>query len=210
MSVLIDTCILRELHLPRPYWRVRRAVDDLWMEDVHLSVISIGIMESGVSRLPQEFKQRRVRGWIRDVTRKLGTRLLGFDQETALQWGQVLASAKRRKLSLPFHDSIMVATARRHHLKVMTRNVGSFAPFQVEVFNPWGDPVEAAYDFGEEPASTAIEPGSTSAELVLPFEYAPEPETAEDELDHLELLQAEPAAAEMFGRRASDHIGFKP
>ena len=50
MAYLIDTCVLRELHLPRPFWRVRRAVDDLWLEDVHMSVVTFAIMEGGAIR----------------------------------------------------------------------------------------------------------------------------------------------------------------
>ncbi|MCA3668344.1 MAG: hypothetical protein INF10_04305, partial [Methylobacterium sp.] len=47
-GTLIDTCVLRELHLPRPYWKVRRAVDDLWFEDIRLSMVTFAILEGGV------------------------------------------------------------------------------------------------------------------------------------------------------------------
>lgn len=168
MPYLIDTCVLRELHLPRPFWRVRRAVDDLWIEDVHMSTVTFAIMESGAILLPQEFKQRRVRMWMLDIRRKLGANMHGVDYETSIIWGQIMSSAARRRLKLPYHDSLIAATAKRHELTVMTRNVGYFAPFGIEIFNPWGDPKESGYDFGERPASDAIEPGSTSAEFVIP------------------------------------------
>lgn len=170
MPYLLDTCVLRELHLPRPFWRVRRAVDDLWMEDVHLSIVTFAIMEAGVLRLPQEFKQRRVRGWMADVKRKLGTNIRPIDYETGILWGQIQNSAARRRLRLPYPDSLVAATAKRHGLPVMTRNVGNFAPFNIEVLNPWADPKESQYDFGEEPAEAVSQPGSTSAELSLPRE----------------------------------------
>lgn len=170
MATLIDTCVLRELHLPRPFWRVRRAVDDLWMEDVHLSVVTFAILEGGTLRLPQEFKQRRVRGWMQEMRRKLGDNLHGMDYETAIIWGQIVTSASRRKLRLPYHDSLIAATAKRHGLTVMTRNIGLFAPFNIPIFNPWADPKDTGYDFGEEPEFSAIEPGSTSAELSIPHE----------------------------------------
>lgn len=167
-ATLIDTCVLRELHLPRPFWRVRRAVDDLWWEDIRLSMVTFAILEGGVTELPQEFKQRRVRGWMRDVRRKLGANLLGIDYETSVIWGQIMTSARRRRLKLPYHDSLVAATAKRYELVVMTRNVGLFAPFNVEVFNPWAEKQEIDYDFGEEPTERFSEAGSTSAELSLP------------------------------------------
>ena len=105
MPQLIDTCVLRELHLPRPFWRVRRAVDDLWWEDVHLSVVSFAIMEGGKQLLPQEFKQRRVKTWMQDVKRKLGNNLHGIDYETCLIWGQIMASAQRRRRSVRCCDT---------------------------------------------------------------------------------------------------------
>jgi hypothetical protein len=165
---LIDTCVLRELHLPRPFWRVRRAVDDLWWEDVRLSMVTFAILEGGVTELPQEFKQRRVRLWMRDIRRKLGASLLGVDYETSLIWGQIMTSARRRHLHLPYHDSLTAAIAKRHGLVVMTRNVGFFAPFNIEVFNPWSERQDVPYDFGEEPAEPFSEKGSTSADLSLP------------------------------------------
>ena len=168
MPYLIDTCVLRELHLPRPFWRVRRAVDDLWMEDVHMSTVTFAIMEGGAIRLPQEFKQRRVRLWMQDIRRKLGKNLHGLDYEASIIWGQIMTSAARRRLKLPYHDSLLVATAKRHELTVMTRNVGYFAPFGIEILNPWGDPKESDYDYGEEPEDKTIQPGSTSAEFLIP------------------------------------------
>ncbi|MCZ8271985.1 MAG: hypothetical protein O9306_15855 [Beijerinckiaceae bacterium] len=171
-GTLIDTCVLRELHLPRPYWKVRRAVDDLWFEDIRLSMVTFAILEGGVTELPQEFKQRRVRGWMREIRRKLGENLLGIDYETSVIWGHVLTSARRRRLKLPYHDSLIAATAKRHELVVMTRNIGFFAPFNIEVFNPWAENPDTAYDFGEEPAESFSQPGSTSAELSLPRDEA--------------------------------------
>jgi toxin FitB len=165
MATLLDTCILRELHSPRPYWKVRRAVDDLWWDDLHLSVITFGIMEAGVTLLPQEFKQRRLRAWMNETRRKLAGNLHGIDHDTSVIWGKIVASAGRRRLKLPHHDSLIAATAKRHGFVVMTRNIGFFAPFQIEVFNPWGDLVETTYDFGDEPEIYSVAPGSNSSEL---------------------------------------------
>jgi predicted nucleic acid-binding protein len=181
LPCLIDTCVLRELHLRRPYWRVRRAVDDLWLEDIHLSIVTFAIMEGGALRLPEEFKQRRVRGWMREIRRKLDANLHGIDYETAIIWGQIMTSAAHRKLRLPYPDGLIAATAKRHGLKVMTRNVGNFMPFGIEVFDPWADPRESGYDFGTEPESETLEPGSTSAELAMPIEPADEEAAAAED-----------------------------
>jgi predicted nucleic acid-binding protein len=131
-------------------------------------MVTFAILEGGLTELPQEFKQRRVRGWMREIRRKLGENLLGIDYETSVIWGQILTSARRRRLKLPYHDSLIAATAKRHELVVMTRNIGFFAPFSIEIFNPWAEKQDSAYDFGEEPAESFSRPGSTSAELSLP------------------------------------------
>ena len=179
---LIDTCVLRELHLPRPFWRVRRAVDDLWWEDVRLSVVTLAIMESGRQLLPQEFKQRRVKLWMQDMKRKLGGGLLGIDYETAQIWGHIMTSASRRRLKLPYHDSLIAATAKRHDLTVITRNVGYFSPFNIPILNPWSEQQEEGYDFGlEADAPTEPVPGSTSAELTVPIRDADGITTAMEE-----------------------------
>ena len=174
MATLIDTCILRELHLPRPFWRVRRAVDDLWWEDVRVSVISFAILQGGVMHLEQEFKQRRVRSWMQTLSRKLGPSLLTIDYETSLAWGRIVTSAEQRRLKLPFHDGLMAAIAKRHGLRVMTRNIGYFAPFNIEVFDPWASERDNRYDFGDEPAGFVSDPGSTSADLSVPHHASSE------------------------------------
>lgn len=183
MATLIDTCIMRELQLPRPFWRVRRAIDDLWWEDVRVSVISFAILQGGMLHLEQEFKQRRVRGWMQTLSRKLGGSLLTVDYETSLAWGKIANSAERRRLKLPFHDGLMAAIAKRHGLTVMTRNVGYFTPFNIEVFNPWASERDNSYDFGEEPAQFSIRPGSTSADLSVPRHAASEDDAEASETD---------------------------
>lgn len=179
MPMLIDTCVLRELHLPRPFWRVRRAVDDLWWEDVHLSVVTFAILEGGKQRLPQEFKQRRVQGWMQEVKRKLGANLHGIDYETSIIWGQITGSAAKRRLHLPHQDALVAATAKRHQLTVLTRNIGYFAPFNIEIMNPWADPRDTTYDYGKEEDVGPIEPGSTSFDLSMPREAGDAMEAAE-------------------------------
>ena len=179
MATLIDTCILRELQLPRPFWRVRRAVDDLWWEDIRLSVVSFAVLQGGMLHLEQEFKQRRVRGWMQTLAWKLGPSLLTIDYETSLAWGKIVNSADRRRLKLPFHDGLMAAVAKRNNLTVMTRNVGYFAPFNIEVFNPWSTDRDTTYDFGEKPAVDAIAAGTTSADLSV-LHHVPTASEAED------------------------------
>ncbi|MCA3629980.1 MAG: hypothetical protein IOC35_06620, partial [Methylobacterium sp.] len=61
---------------------------------------------------------------------------------------------------------------------------GFFAPCNSEVLNPWADKPDTTYDFGEEPAESFSQPGSTSAELSLPRDQADSiPESPDSETE---------------------------
>ena len=117
--------------------------------------------------LPQEFKQRRVRPGCRTSAGSSATICTGIDYETSLHLGPDHDLAARRRLKLPYHDSLVAATAKRHDLTVMTRNVGYFAPFSVEVFNPWGDRRKATMILARSRRIQTIQPGSTSANFLI-------------------------------------------
>ena len=68
-----------------------------------------------------------------------GERILPIDAETVRVWGESTAAAQKNGRIVSASDGLIAATARRHGLRVMTRNVDDFAPMGVMIVNPWGD-----------------------------------------------------------------------
>ena len=64
-------------------------------------------------------------------------RILGFNTSTAHVWGQLKAKWDDAGVTISSLDSQIAASAHRHHLTVVTRNVGHFAKSGVKVLNPF-------------------------------------------------------------------------
>ena len=139
MKVLLDTCTLSELRLPKPDAGVANAVRDLDSDDLFVSAISIGEIVKGVALLADGQKKRLLQSWLQTLERYYGDRLLPIDLETCRMWGELTAAAQKAGRTIPVSDGLIAATARRHGLYIMTRNTGDFEPTGVPLLNPWED-----------------------------------------------------------------------
>ena len=52
-------------------------------------------------------------------------------------WGELTAAAQKRGGVVSANKGLISATARRHGLHVMTRNIADFEPTGVMLINPW-------------------------------------------------------------------------
>jgi hypothetical protein len=138
---LLDTNVVSELMKARPNPRVAAWVDGTAEELLHLSVITIGEVRKGIDLLDEaEPRRAALQSWLdRDVRLRFAGRLLVFDDAVAERWGQLEASARRRRVSLPTIDAQLAATALHHGLTFATRNTTDVASTGVPVFNPWHD-----------------------------------------------------------------------
>jgi len=138
---LLDTNVVSELMKPRPSRPVVEWVDATSEELMYLSVITIGEVRKGIDLLDdRDPKRGKLQSWLdHDVRVRFAGRLLPFDEGVAERWGQLEASAKRRRLTLPTIDTQLAATALHHGLTFVTRNSADIAPTGVPLFNPWGE-----------------------------------------------------------------------
>jgi predicted nucleic acid-binding protein len=135
--VLLDTCVVSELRLPKPDPGVARAIRGLDSDDLFVSAISIGEIVKGVALLPDGQKKRFLQSWLRALERHYGDRLLPIDLETCRMWGELTAAAQKAGRTIPASDGLIAATARQHGLYIMTRNTADFEPSGVPLLNPW-------------------------------------------------------------------------
>ena len=59
--------------------------------------------------------------------------VLPMDAETFRVWARLM----HRRSDTLYEDAMIAATAKRHKLAVVTRNVGDFSYFDVDLFNPF-------------------------------------------------------------------------
>jgi hypothetical protein len=136
VSYLLDTNVVSELVRSRPNARVVAWIDALPTEALHLSVLTIGEIRSGVERLRDREKRERLRGWLeQDLPAWFEDRLLPVTVEIADRWGRLVAEVGRQVAAI---DSLLAATALHHDLRLVTRNTVDFRYPGLEVVDPWG------------------------------------------------------------------------
>ena len=137
MRVLLDTCALSELSKPLPNPGVRAAVGRLRPADLYVSVLTAGEIGKGVALLSDGKRKSELTVWLQTLESTYADRMLPVDLETCRIWGELTAKAQRTGQVVPAMDGLLAATAVRHGLHVMTRNVAHFEVTGVPLLNPW-------------------------------------------------------------------------
>ena len=140
MSYLLDTCTVSEPLKREPEARVASWIEGQSASSLYPSVITIGEVRKGIEQLDDAVQKKPLQQFLKTLKREHRDRTLGIDVETAELWGRVMAQAKRSGRPMGVPDGLIAATALRHGLKVVTRNVSDLEPVGVEVVNPWVDP----------------------------------------------------------------------
>ena len=134
MSWLVDTNVISELSRRAPNPKV-----SAWLlanqDELHVSVLTLGELEKGLSKVADEARRRRLERWVRsDVPTWFGNRVLEIDVKVAVRWGRLAGSLSD---PLPAIDSLIAATALEHRLTVVSRNKSDFTRAGVAVLDPW-------------------------------------------------------------------------
>ncbi len=135
MSYLLDTNVLLELARQRPDARVVRWFQGTPEETLHLSVLTVGELRSGIEMAKDARRGEKLRAWLeRDLAARFSERLLSVTPTVADRWGRLLAQAGRGVGAV---ESLLAATALTHGLRIVTRNERDFRFAGLEVVNPW-------------------------------------------------------------------------
>jgi predicted nucleic acid-binding protein len=142
LNYLLDTCVISELVKPKPDPCLTRWVRSQEEESLFLSVITIGEIQKGISKLPDDQQKKKVlQDWLsRELQQRFKGRILEITIGAALAWGQVLGECEKKGLTLPAIDSLIAAQGIFHEMTVVTRNIADMEPAGVSLFNPWGTP----------------------------------------------------------------------
>ena len=139
MKYLLDTCLVSELVKKEPNPAVVSWLDEQDEQKLFLSVLNLGELQKGISKLPDGMKKDELQAWVAlDLVERFTGRILELDLETALCWGKLQGEAEQAGEKLPVMDSLIAAIAAAHGLIVVTRNVRDIERCGVRVCNPWG------------------------------------------------------------------------
>jgi predicted nucleic acid-binding protein len=138
VNYLLDTCLISELLKKEPNPAVMAWLDAQDEQTLFLSVLNLGELQKGISKLAEGTKQEELQAWVsHDLAERFSGRILTVDQETALCWGRLQGDAERRGEKLPVMDSMIAASAAVHGMSVVSRNTKDLERCGVQVCNPW-------------------------------------------------------------------------
>lgn len=137
MKMLLDTCVVSEWRKTHSNSGLKEFMETADENDLYVSVISLGEVVKGIVLLEDGRRKNELQSWLNDFENHFAERILSFDQETSHIWGEITAKTKKTGNTVPICDGLITATALRHGLHVITRNISNFIPTGVLVINPW-------------------------------------------------------------------------
>ena len=135
MTFLLDTNILSETKKRAQNAGVKEWLSGIPAEKLHLSVLTIGEIGSGITQKRERGDHRQAasfESWLDDIIAAFGSRIVPVTVEIAREWG---AQSRRRPMSAA--DGLIAATAQVHGWTLVTRNVKDFEHTEVRLLNPF-------------------------------------------------------------------------
>jgi len=138
MKYLLDTCVISELIAKQPNPKVVEFVDSLDLDDVYLSVITIGEIAKGVEKLAKSKRKQELLDWLQnDLLVRFDGNIISLNTEVLLEWGTLTARLETSGTTLPAMDALIAAACHSYSFTLVTRNVGDFSATGIEIVNPW-------------------------------------------------------------------------
>jgi len=138
IRLLLDTNVISEATKVRPdpaavTWLASQRLDECFV-----SALTLGEIQFGVSRLATSARRSELTRWLHaELIPTFHDRILPFDRDVALAWGELAALAIGQGKTLPLVDSQIAATAKAHGLTLATRNLRDFSELGIELIDPW-------------------------------------------------------------------------
>lgn len=137
MNYLLDTCVISELVKVTPNRSVTDWLHDTPTERLYISVITVGEIRKGLTKLPDSKKKDLLTNWLNRLLEDYQKRILTIDLTVAENWGVIQGKAEKKGLVMPTIDGLIAAIAYTHNLALVTRNVSDFEASGIPIKNPW-------------------------------------------------------------------------
>ena len=139
MSFLLDTCTISEPKQKQPNAKVLEWLDGQDESKLYLSVLTLGEIKKGITRLESSRKKAELENWLEQLRTRFSRRILPLSEKTFLVWGKMSGEFEKKGILRPAFDSLLEATALENDLIFVTRNIKNFSQSQVTILNPWED-----------------------------------------------------------------------
>ncbi|MDY6987087.1 MAG: type II toxin-antitoxin system VapC family toxin [Thermodesulfobacteriota bacterium] len=137
MKYLLDTSVISEFVKPVPHEKVIAWIKDISSEMLYLSVITVGEIRKGITRLPDSKKKQKLVLWLNTILEEYKERIIPIDLMVADTWGIMQGNAEKSGLPISSIDGLIAATTYTYNLTLITRNEDDFTSSKIPTINPW-------------------------------------------------------------------------
>jgi len=137
LKYLLDTCVISEMVKPSPDKKLIRWVENEPSTSLFLSVITIGEIRKGLSKLPASRKKEKLTIWLNMLLEEYSDRILAIDLTVAENWGEMQGRAEKEGVVMPSIDGLIAAITYTNNMILVTRNETDFISANIPVINPW-------------------------------------------------------------------------
>ena len=137
MKYLLDTCVISEIAKPVPDGKVMDWLHATPSELLLLSVVTIGEIRKGLTKLSDSKKKQGLTVWLSTLLEDYQARILPIDLAVADNWGLMQGKAEMAGTPMSSIDGLIAATAHTHNLTIVTRNESDYRAARVPIINPW-------------------------------------------------------------------------
>jgi predicted nucleic acid-binding protein len=137
---LVDTNVISAAAPNRPAPPALLQWMDAHSASLFLSVVTVTEIEDGIAKLRREGARRKsldLTAWLETVLHLYDDRILAFDTPVARIAGTLTDRARGQGHAPGFADVIIAATARRHELTILSRNLRHLEPLGVSAHDPF-------------------------------------------------------------------------
>ncbi len=137
MNYLLDTCVISELTKPTPNENVIEWLNITPNDRLFLSVITIGEIRKGLTKLPDSKRKADLTNWLNTLLEDYQNRIYPISLTVAENWGVIQGHAEKEGKSMSSIDSLIASIAYTHNLVLVTRNESDFQASNLPIQNPW-------------------------------------------------------------------------
>ena len=137
MNYLLDTCVVSELVKPSPNEKVIDWLNSTPNERLFISVITIGEIRKGLTKLPESKKKNLLANWLNALREDYQNKIYSINLTVAENWGIIQANAEKNGVPMASIDSLIAAVAYTYNLVLVTRNEVDFVASNLTILNPW-------------------------------------------------------------------------
>ena len=135
---LLHTNVLSELRRPKPERKVLAFISGQPLDLLYVSAVTLAEIRFGIERVSSVTRRAELADWLAHKVRPMfEARVLDVTENIMFKWRLLVEDGRNAGHTFSQPDLIIAATALRHGLTVVSRDVSDYQRARTPVFNPW-------------------------------------------------------------------------